>query len=90
MLDEVIREVDEASQSRVRTSLSIVEQKCMAFWYRCGQQGGRLDKRPNAARQGHGELVYEEFKHLMDLLILREGFTSSEYDQFMEMFAAWL
>ncbi|CAE7675253.1 unnamed protein product [Symbiodinium sp. CCMP2592] len=48
VLDEVIREVDEA---------------------------------------GHGELVYEEFKHLMDLLILREGFTSSEYDQFMEMFA---
>ncbi|CAE7554115.1 CAM53 [Symbiodinium natans] len=37
--------------------------------------------------EGHGELVYKEFKHLMDLLILREGFTSSEYDQFMEMFA---
>ena len=34
--------------------------------------------------------MYEEFKHLMDLLILREGFTSSKYDQFMEMFAAWL
>ena len=45
--------------------------------------------KPGLRKEGHGELVYKEFKHLMDLLILREGFTSSEYDQFMEMFVPW-
>ncbi|CAJ1387692.1 unnamed protein product [Effrenium voratum] len=35
---------------------------------------------------GEGALQFPEFKHLMDLLTLREGFTSSEYELYLEIF----
>ncbi|CAK9061954.1 unnamed protein product, partial [Durusdinium trenchii] len=35
---------------------------------------------------GKGALKFPEFKHLMDLLMVREGFTSSEYETYMELF----
>jgi len=35
---------------------------------------------------GRGELDLEEFKHLMDLIVQREGFTKSEYEGFMNIY----
>jgi len=45
-----------------------------------------LDEVIREVDDGNGELEFKEFKHLMDLLVVREGFTSSEYDSYVELF----
>eukprot|EP00930_Biecheleria_cincta_P038673 TRINITY_DN26560_c0_g1_i1.p1 TRINITY_DN26560_c0_g1~~TRINITY_DN26560_c0_g1_i1.p1 ORF type:complete len:1192 (-),score=217.37 TRINITY_DN26560_c0_g1_i1:69-3644(-) len=35
---------------------------------------------------GRGELDLHEFEHLMDVILSREGFTKSEYEEFMSLF----